>query len=117
LPDAESILAPTEQGLIMSIFKRISDLFSPSSGIDKNAYWVTVRCKRCGETIRARINLANDLSAEYDGENTTFVCRKILMGENRCFQQIEIVLRFDKNRRVIARAINGGEFVDAEQVG
>lgn len=102
---------PANQRLIMSIFKRISDLFSPTSGIDKNAYWETVRCKRCGETIRARINLANDLSAEYDGGTTTYVVRKILMGEGRCFQQVEVILKFDEKRHLIDRAISGGEFL------
>ena len=101
----------------MSIFKKISDLFSPSSQgtsrrEDKNVYWVTVRCKRCGEVIHARINLNNDLSAEYDGDQTSFVCRKLLVGESRCFQNVEVVLRFDEKRQVVERAISGGEFVD-----
>ena len=95
----------------MSIFKKISDLFSPTSGIDTNAYWVTVRCKHCSETIRARINLANDLSAEYNSGTTTFVVRKILMNEERCFQQVEVILKFDEKRQLIDRAISGGEFL------
>ena len=84
---------------------------------DKNAYWVTVRCKRCGEIIRARINLANDLSADYDGTNTTYVCRKMLMGEGRCSQQVEVVLKFDEKRVLIDQTIIGGEFVSEGDSG
>jgi hypothetical protein len=94
----------------MSFLRKIFG--SPSSQGDKNAYSVHVRCKRCGEEISARINLSNDLSAEYDGERTSYVCRKILMGEGRCFQQIEVVLKFDQNRRMVDRTISGGEFIE-----
>ena len=84
---------------------------------DKDAYWVAVRCQRCSEVIRARVDLAHDLSADFDGERTSYVCRKVLIGEQRCFQQIEVVLRFDPQRKLVDRAISGGEFLDEEQMG
>jgi hypothetical protein len=40
------------------------------------------------------------------------VCRKILMGEGRCFQQIEVVLKFDQDRRMVDRTISGGDFIE-----
>jgi len=99
----------------MSLLKKITSIFSspPSQG-DAIAYWVTVRCNRCGEIIRSRVNLSNDLSAEYDGARTSYVCRKVLLGEGRCFQQIEVILKFDLNRKLVDRAISGGEFISQE---
>ena len=99
----------------MSILKKITNLIFPPSGVDANAYWVTAKCKRCGETIRARINLNNDLSIEYGehGKNT-YICRKTLMGEGHCFQRVEVVLTFDANKRLLSREITGGDFVDEE---
>jgi hypothetical protein len=95
----------------MSFWKKINSLLSPPKKADQPAYWVTVRCSRCGEIIRARVNLSNDLSAEYDGNRTSYVCRKVLLGESRCFQQIEVVLKFDENRKLLDRTVSGGEFV------
>ncbi len=98
----------------MSFLKKLANLFSsPSGGSDTSAYWVTVKCKRCGEVIRTRINLNNDLSAEYgEGGGDSLYCRKMLMGENRCFQRIEIELTFDANRRLLSKEISGGQFVE-----
>jgi hypothetical protein len=98
----------------MSFFKKISDLFSSGGGSPSgDAYWVTVKCNRCGEVIRTRINLNNDLSLNYDdGGSTTYYCRKLLMGEQRCFQRIEVELTFDNQRRPLRRDINGGTFID-----
>jgi hypothetical protein len=78
---------------------------------------VTVRCQRCGEVITAEINLHNDLSADYGGEGggaTQYVCRKLILGNARCFQQIEVVLRFDAERRLTSRQITGGTFVEPD---
>ncbi len=73
----------------------------------------SVRCKRCGEVIPGRINVNNDPSAEYDEKgNATYVCRKGLVGSGHCFQQIEVIFKFDLARRVIERQITGGEFVE-----
>lgn len=99
----------------MSLFKKITSIFSsPPNRSDPTAFWVTVRCNRCGEIIRSRVNLSNDLSAAYDGNRTSYVCRKVLLGESRCFQQIEVVLKFDENRKLLDRTISGGEFVTQE---
>jgi hypothetical protein len=102
----------------MGFFKKISEMFSPS-GPQKPAdfaTYITVKCDRCGELIQGRINLRNDLSLE-DGSspsNPTFFCRKVLIGEKRCFQTIEIELSFDNKRNIIQRQISGGTFVDAD---
>ena len=97
----------------MSIFKKFSDLFSPSGGADANAYWLTVKCARCGEIIRARVNLNNDLSLDHEqGGRAVYFCRKMLVGEGRCFQRVEVELTFDQDRRLRDRQISGGQFVD-----
>ena len=99
----------------MGFFKKLSGLFAPRSSEDL-AYWVEVRCRRCGETIRARVDLRNELSRDYgeEGERMTYICRKTLMGSGHCFQRVEVYLKFDQNFRLIDREIQGGEFVEAE---
>lgn len=100
----------------MGIFKKLSNLFA-SRPADDMAYWVTVRCRRCGEVIRARVDLRNELSREYgeDGEGPlTYITRKTIMGSGRCFQRMEVYLKFDEKYHLLDREIQGGEFVDGE---
>ncbi len=78
---------------------------------DKKYYTFSVKCKRCGETIEGRVDLDNDLSVEYEEGGDIYYARKVLMGENRCFQRIEADLKFTANRELIEKQITGGEFI------
>ena len=98
----------------MSILKKLSNLFSTPARPDDSAYWITVKCNRCGEIIRTRINLYNDLSADYtESGEPVYYCRKMLMSEGgRCFQRVEVELKFDAKRQLLSRDISGGTFVE-----
>ena len=101
----------------MSLLKRISGLFSGTkSGNRGGSLEISVRCSRCGEVIRARIDLTNDLSAEYGegDQETAFLCRKVLVGKQGCYAPIEILLHFDGGRELIDRQITGGKFAEEE---
>jgi hypothetical protein len=83
---------------------------------DASTYWIYARCRRCGEPLKARVNLMNDPSQDDDG--VTWVVRKGLIGSgaNRCFQSVEVMLRFDaKKQNVIEREAVGGELITAEE--
>jgi hypothetical protein len=99
----------------MGFFQRIAHIFSSPNRPDEASDWIAAKCSRCGEVIRARVDLRNDLSIEYgegDGKPTYFT-RKVLIGESgRCFQRIEVELTFDANKNLINREISGGQFVD-----
>ena len=99
----------------MSFLKKISNLFSSSGGRDVRSYWIYARCKRCGEKIRARVDLSNDLSINYDDGKNNYYSRKVLIGEGRCFEKIEVLLTFDQNRKLIDQQITGGQFISEEQ--
>lgn len=79
---------------------------------EKRYYTFNVKCKRCGETITGRIDLDNDLSVEYEEGGDVFYARKVLMGENKCFQRVEVNLKFNAERQVIEKEIIGGEFIE-----
>ncbi len=102
----------------MSLLKKIAGMLAgPDQRVGGSSLNVTVRCSRCGEVIRSRIDLANDLSAEYgkDGREIRYFCRKVLIGKQGCYAPIEIVLNFDAGRNIIDRQIMGGKFVSAEE--
>jgi len=77
----------------------------------QHVYTFSVKCKRCGEVITGRVDLNNDLSAEYEEGGDIFLARKVLMGENKCFQRVEVELKFNSSRELLEQHATGGEFV------
>jgi hypothetical protein len=99
----------------MSFFKRIGKMLSGTGRPDDASYWIAAKCSRCGEIVRARVDLRNDLSIDYGEENDkpVYFCRKVLIGESgQCFQRLEVELTFDANKHLAQRSISGGQFVD-----
>ena len=90
----------------------LKKLFAPREPYTKSYFVFDVKCKRCGETITGRIDLDNDLSVEYEAGGDVFYARKVLMGENKCFQRVEVKIKFNAERQVIEKEIIGGEFIE-----
>ena len=101
----------------MGFFKKISQALSGGGQSDTDGYMVYVRCSHCGEALKSRVNLMNDLSLRYGegGENNSYYCRKMLSGASLCFRRIEVNLTFDTNRKLIDRQITGGDFITMEE--
>ena len=79
---------------------------------EKRYYAFKVKCNRCGDIIEGRVDLDNDLSLEYEGDDTFYLVRKGLIGTNRCFQRIEVEMKFTSTRELIERQAQGGKFVE-----
>jgi hypothetical protein len=93
----------------MNLLKKLFGGSSAQSG--QRYYTFSVKCNRCGEVIEGRVDLNNDLSVEYEEGGDIFFARKVLMGENRCFQPIEVELKFNPNRDLLEQHVTGGQFV------
>lgn len=94
----------------MNLFK---NLFTSRQSNRGKFYNFSVKCKRCGEIIHGQVNVNNDPSVEYDENGKPyFMCRKVLVGNKMCFQQIEAIFKFNEMRGLLNRQITGGEFVD-----
>jgi len=91
----------------MGFLKNLFGGGTPS--LSSDFYPFTVRCDRCGETIEGKVNLSNDLSLDDEGR---YHVRKVLMGGGRCFQQIEVILKFDASRQLQEKIVSGGTFVE-----
>jgi hypothetical protein len=99
----------------MGFFDSLKSLFaggSGSGGSEDGAYWVYVRCRRCGEVIKTRLDLANSLTLNDEGGYTT---TKTLVGNRLCFERIEVTLIFDGNRHLTDREIVRGDFITVEE--
>ena len=80
---------------------------------EKRYYTFNVKCNRCGEIIEGRVDLDNDLSLEFEDNRDIYFARKGLMGDSgRCFQQIEVELKFTSTRELIEQKATGGTFVE-----
>lgn len=75
-----------------------------------------VRCNRCQEVIKFRVNLTHDLVAKIyrrGEEGPAFVSTKHVMG-NGCFQVIKVQLQFSRARIQTNATIEGGAFTDSD---
>ena len=87
------------------------------------ALCLLVKCDRCGELIRARVEKAYELEAEYELTNgqkpdedeepkpSGFTLHKELVGAN-CQNLIHVEMRFDCHHRGTAQTIQGGQLVE-----
>ncbi|MDM8526817.1 hypothetical protein QUF58_01285 [Anaerolineales bacterium HSG24] len=94
----------------MSFFEAIKSFFSTGMPQD-SLFPIHVRCRRCGEIVTTRVNTDNDLSSQDDG----YVVRKTLIGDKLCFERIEVVLTFDRNKSLIDHDVIRGELVTPEE--
>jgi hypothetical protein len=86
-----------------------------SFGDDQWTYWVHAQCRRCGEPLRARIDLRNEPSEDDDG---TWLVRKGLTGSGKyyCFQTVDVTLRFSADKKsVVDSEATGGKIITAEE--
>ena len=97
----------------MVFFKKLFGGFTAKP--QKEYYVFHVKCRRCGEIIEGRVDMANDLSVEYESGGDTYNCRKVLMGDgrNHCYQQVEVSLKFNAgHKKLLEKQVSGGEFVE-----
>ncbi len=98
----------------MGFLDRLKGFFASGPAAEEaDVIFIYVRCDRCKEVIRGRIDRRNELARSNGG----FIWRKELMGtgKNRCFQRIEVILEFDDRREITEQRIYGGKFVTAEE--
>jgi len=95
----------------MGFLDSVKSIFSGGQSADEG-YWVYVRCHRCGEGIKTRLDLKRSLNPLDDGG---YVVRKTLVGSNLCFERIEVTLKFDEQRRLIDHQVFRGDLITAEE--
>lgn len=92
----------------------LKNLFGGGSAKPEKRFYVfNVKCNRCGEVIEGRVDLDNDLSLDYEGDRSVYFVRKGLVGNNRCFQQIEVEVKFTPERELIEQQATGGQFINS----
>ena len=77
---------------------------------DDRAAYFYVQPHRCDDVMRVRVDLMNDLSQRDDADGLW--TRKLASSGNYRCNQVELVLYFDKNRRLVDSEVQGGKMVD-----
>ena len=99
----------------MSILKKLGRILSSPPPKTDRAMYLYVQCSKCGEKLRARVDVWNELTPEFDGKSDDpafYHTRKVLIGEKTCYQPIELQLKFDKNHKLIEKNISGGKYIE-----
>ena len=78
---------------------------------DRGVYYY-IRCERCGESLRFRVDPYWDLGPSEGGGG--FTVTKHVIGQ-KCFRTIEVDLTFDDPRVETERSITGGKFISPEE--
>jgi hypothetical protein len=100
-------------------WKSIGSALAGSNPASAPPFVLRVQCNRCGEILEVRLNIFNDVSAEFDenGNPSGYSCRKIFQGNGRCFQRMEVHLTFDTRRRLKKTEILGGRMLPGASGG
>jgi hypothetical protein len=89
-----------------------------SSGAQSDQFGMLyyVKCKKCGEVLRLRLDRRWDLQQEFEGSGDVvsgYLATKEVMG-TQCFNMMHVEIVFDTGHREKNREVRGGEFVSAE---
>ena len=101
----------------MNIFKRIANFFQGGGAASNNRYFpIHVLSRRCREPLTGQVDMLNELSITEEDEST-FYTRKVLhtTGRTRCFDQVEVLIWFDKNKQLLRQEVWGGTWLEAEE--
>ena len=100
----------------MGFFKRIADMIGGNRSDDNRFVDIYVMSRRCREPIAGRVDVMNELSRDDDGNG--YYTRKVLhtTGAKRCFDQVEIYLWFNKDKRLSDHEVTGGTWLSADSL-
>ena len=97
----------------MGFLRRLFGGGAPRQGGE--ALHLYVKCNRCGAPVHVRVNLFNDLAADYgDTDAEGYALSKEVM-DDRCFRIMRVDMQFDTRRRETSREIEGGTFISEEE--
>src|SRR3954470_225352 len=85
--------------------------FAPRPSIkrgDDVGHYYYIRCNRCSEAIKVRVNPMNDLS--HSDDDKQLFAHKTIVGQ-KCYNRIEADFTYDDKRKLTESHISGGTLV------
>jgi hypothetical protein len=93
----------------MGFLKR---LFGGGEPRDPDALWLYVRCDRCGQKMKIRVDRRHDLRRDY--ESGGYKLDKEIM-DGTCFSLMMARVRFDAGQHIVSQELEGGTFLTREE--
>jgi hypothetical protein len=82
---------------------------------DAHAFYYFVRCDKCGEVIRVRLDRRSSFEQQFSesgGDDVVgFRVRKEVMGSGNCFKMMSLEIGFDRGYHEAKKTVRGGTFV------
>jgi hypothetical protein len=82
---------------------------------DDRGLHLYIKCNRCGSPVHVRIDMQNELAADYGDTAAEGYAVVKEITDDRCFRRMRAELHFDARRRETSRQIEGGTFISAEE--
>jgi hypothetical protein len=98
------------------MFKKLGKkLFGGDRASSAEGFFLRVRCNACGETFNLFINKSTDLAQDFtEAGGVRYFLQKEIIGA-RCKNLIHVRMDFDAAKKLIAKRIENGTFIDDEE--
>jgi hypothetical protein len=95
----------------MGLLDGLRQWFVGATGEDRYAMYIYVRCQKCGEKVRLRMDRRFDLEQEF-GETLVsgYVANKDIMGR-KCYNLIRVHIEYDQYFRPKSHEVTGGQLI------
>ncbi|MEZ4860316.1 MAG: hypothetical protein R3C14_03385 [Caldilineaceae bacterium] len=100
----------------MNFLQRIAQLFRGGAGGGGDRHFpIYVMSRRCREPLAGQVDMLNELSV-VEEDDAAYYTRKVLhtAGQQRCFDQVEVLLWFDGNKQLLRQEVWGGSWLEAD---
>lgn len=103
----------------MSILDRLFGRGGRASGSaadDSSATYYFLKCDKCGEIVRVRVDRRWDVEQRFEGSGdgtSGYGCSKEVIGKS-CFKMMKLSVEFDLQYHETSRELRGGTFVTRE---
>ncbi len=97
----------------MSFFDKIKKYFTPSS--DDKIVSVYLQDEKCGNKMKVVLRKGYDIQRVYkENIKAKFQISKVIVCD-KCYNNIMIDIKFDKNYNIISKNIENGKFISKEE--
>lgn len=97
----------------MGFAKLLKKIFGTTAS--GNTIAVYLQDKKCGRKIKVLLRKSYDIQRIYEEDkDAAYMVNKVVVCD-KCFNRIEINLKFDRRYKIISRDIKGGKFLQEEE--